>query len=256
MKLFDPQYSLNKLLRPSQNSCTYTELRLCTRWLYLVIRWTFDHSAIIRQLLKATGCTQRKGGWILLHTALFSSLSSKLKSCIIFLSSTIVCHFVLAFPIKFQYVYICGDSLLCPMLAMWMCLISVIHISEMSACLTWNYRNNIWFQHPFLKALLKKLRISMSWDRCIQKRIKVAPKRLAINRCRHCKVCDTVKESGLLSAWAPWRKNNLRCSALDKCLTKLSPTEYISVEMKLEQRNGCLFLSKKHVKVRVQTCWA
>lgn len=66
-----PQYSLNKPLRLSSNSCICTEIRLHTSGLYLVVKSTFNHSAIIMRLLRAVGCNQRKVGWIIVHTKLF-----------------------------------------------------------------------------------------------------------------------------------------------------------------------------------------
>lgn len=48
MMLSAPQYSLNKPLRLSHNSRICTEIRLHTNGLYLVIKSTFNHSAIIR----------------------------------------------------------------------------------------------------------------------------------------------------------------------------------------------------------------
>lgn len=85
MMLSAPQYSLNKPLRLSHNYCICTEIRLHTSGLYLVIKSTFNHSAIIRQLLKAVGCTRRKVGWIIVQFLL----------CVLFM-----CQFVLALHIK------------------------------------------------------------------------------------------------------------------------------------------------------------
>lgn len=56
LMLFVPQYSLNKPLRRPQIRWVYTEISL-----YLIIRSTFGHSAVSRQLLKATSYTHRKG---------------------------------------------------------------------------------------------------------------------------------------------------------------------------------------------------
>lgn len=54
---------LNAPLRPSQNSFICNKIKLHTGRLYSVLRGTFDHSAIIRQLLKAflTGKKSKTG---------------------------------------------------------------------------------------------------------------------------------------------------------------------------------------------------
>ncbi len=118
MMLFVPNYSLIKPLRLSQNSCICTVIRLHTG-LYLFISSTFDHSAIIKQFLKAIGCTQKKRGlYTFAHrTYQFFIVKKKLKSCIICfvlhnctIGTIVPLRVGLSHEISIKYIYVCSRN--------------------------------------------------------------------------------------------------------------------------------------------------